>query len=402
MDKKPEIIELKEYISKCFDRNHIPDKTGELLWHIYKNQVSVDFPSPKTDGMWQLTSQGWVGYIPLSKDLHIALHPKVDLSNLFGMIAYAYRLKSLKFLDDLMSCQSLEKFYEELAKVLALRVLDRGRKGFYRAYLHETERLPYIRGRLDINKIIREPWEVKLKCHYEEHTPDVEENQILAWTLSRIARSGMCTERVLPTVRCAYRSLQGFTSLIPHRPKDCIGRLYNRLNEDYHPMHAICRFFLEHSGPTHEIGDKTMLPFLVNMERLYELFVSEWLKVHLPEDFRLKYQDKVAIGQEGMLYFDIDLVLYDTLTDEVRYVLDTKYKAPDKPSTDDLAQVVAYAEAKDCKEAILIYPIALEKSLDEKIGDIRVRSLTFSLDDDLEKAGKEFLKSLFQKSCYIE
>ncbi len=53
----------------------------------------------------------------------------------------------------------------------------------------------------------------------------------------------------------------------PVGPDSCDGRTYNRLNADYEPMHALCRFFLNNSGPTHERGDRPMLPFLVNMSR---------------------------------------------------------------------------------------------------------------------------------------
>jgi hypothetical protein len=45
---------------------------------------------------------------------------------------------------------------------------------------------------------------------------------------------------------------------------------------------------LENSGPAHERGSQSMLPFLVNMTRLYELFVSEWLKAHLPDAISLR------------------------------------------------------------------------------------------------------------------
>lgn len=392
------ILELTEYEPKLFDRNAIPEIVGETLWRNYKTQVAVDFPSPKTEGKWQFTSQGWVGYIPATSELHIYLRPKVALSNLFGMLEYAYRLKSFRFLEGLRGCKSLEEFYEQLATVLARRVLDRGRKGFYREYLLEIERLPFVRGRLNLRKAIQAPWDTKLECHYEEHASDIEDNQILAWTLSRVARSGMCTERVLPTVRRAYRAIQGFVTLGPHTPEDCVGRLYNRLNEDYHPLHALCRFFLENSGPTHEMGEKTMLPFLVDMARLYELFVAEWLKAHLPEWLQLKCQESLTIGEEGTLRFQIDLVLYDAHTGKAMCVLDTKYKTPSSPEEADVSQVVTYAEAKGCKEAILIYPTTLDTPLDERIGEIRVRSLTFSLDSNLEEAGQTFMESLIPKN----
>jgi 5-methylcytosine-specific restriction enzyme subunit McrC len=62
----------------------------------------VEFPSPKTDHRWELTAQGWVGYIPLSPELGLSLQPKVSLEGLFRMLEYAYRLESFHFLDDLV------------------------------------------------------------------------------------------------------------------------------------------------------------------------------------------------------------------------------------------------------------------------------------------------------------
>ena len=63
--------------------------------------------------------------------------------------------------------------------------------------------------------------------------------------------SGICTERTLPRVRMAYHALRGSVTV---------------------------------RGPTHEPGGKLMLPFLVDMARLFELFVAEWLQQHLVQD----------------------------------------------------------------------------------------------------------------------
>lgn len=385
---------LREYEATRFPPGAIPNAIGEALWRNYCSQVAVEFPNPATDGQWQLTSTGWVGYIPLAPELGVALQPKVELGNLFAMLEYAYRLESFKFLEDLTDCQSLEEFYERLAHVLALRVLDRGRKGFYRAYLPETERLPFVRGRLDVRRSVERPWDCRPRCHFEEHTADLEENQILGWTLMRVARSGACTERVLPAVRRAYHALRGFVSVQPFAPDDCIGRLYSRLNHDYHPLHALCRFLLEHTGPTHHMGDRTTLPFLVNMARLYELFVAEWLKKNLPPDTVLEAQETVRIGEGEELSFTIDLVMYDADASKPQCVLDTKYKAKGGADSDDILQVVAYAEMKGARQAILIYPEPLLQPLDVQLGDIRVQSMTFALKGDLEEAGQAFLRCL--------
>jgi 5-methylcytosine-specific restriction enzyme subunit McrC len=395
ISKQTRTIDLQEYIPTRFPKDAIPEEVGELLYRKFGDKVSVTPPSFKNDYQWEITPQGWVGYIPLSQELGFALRPKVPLRNLFGMWEYAYRLKSFHLLDDLYQSQSLQEFYEQLANILAKRILDRGRKGYYRAYLQQSEHLPYLRGNMDVRRLAQSPWETKLYCHYQEHTPDIEENQILAWTLSVIARSGQVGERVAPVVRCAYRNLQGLVSLYPYRPEDCVGRLYNRLNEDYQPLHALSRFFLEQSGPQMEIGDRRMIPFLVDMANLYELFVAEWLKAHLPTEYILKTQEQVDISKSGKLYFKIDLVLYQTDSPQPICVLDTKYKVPDAgPSPADIAQVVSYAESKYCNEAVLIYPGPLETSLDDKVGGIYVRNLTFSLNGDLELSGKYFQREL--------
>jgi 5-methylcytosine-specific restriction enzyme subunit McrC len=392
----PQLIELAEYETKTLAAHALPQPVGELLWQRYAPQVHIEPPTFLNGQQWKLTAQGWVGHIPLPDGLTLSLRPKLPLGSLFGMFEYAYRLKSFCFLSGLAHCQSLDEFYAQLARVLALRVLDRSRKGVYRAYVEYAERLPYVAGQMDVRHLVEQPWAVGRRCHYQEHTADVEENQILAWTLQHILRSGICPEHVLPTVRRAHRILRDLTTLTPCTPADCVGRLYNRLNDDYQPMHALCRFFLEHSGPGHRAGDRAVLPFLVDMARLYELFVAEWLQQHLPPEIAyVKAQDRVTLGAEQTLHFDIDLTLYDAHTHQAICVLDTKYKVPDRPSTVDISQVVTYAELKGCRQAVLIYPASLPSLLDEPVGpQIRVRSQVFSVAGDLEAGGQAFLKTL--------
>jgi 5-methylcytosine-specific restriction enzyme subunit McrC len=74
--------------------------------------------------------------------------------------------------------------------------------------------------------------------------------------------------------------------------------------------------------------------------------------------------------------------------------LDTKYKAGTSPSQDDIFQIVTYAKLKDCREAILVYPITHNLPLDVNIGDVHVRGLAFMIDGNLNSAGQQFLKHL--------
>lgn len=388
------ILELTEFVPRYFPRESITEAEGELLWRHYRDQVSVDFPSPKTGNRWGLTAKGWAGFIPLTQDLGISLLPKIPLSNLFGMLEWAYKLRSFKFLNGVFHARTIEEFYERLALVLAQRVIERNRKGLYQEYVSYSDDLPFLTGRIDWVRRMRQPLRPEFRCDYQEHTADNEDNQLIAWTLHSIARTGLCGKKGASLVRNAYRLMQGAVSLRPFRSQACTDRSYHRLNEDYRSLHSLCRLFLENSGPTHHVGDQSALPFLVNMARLYETFVGEWLNQHLPQGWLLRIQEQVICGRAGDLNFRIDLVLYETGSGRPHLVIDTKYKAPNKASREDVTQVLAYAAIKDCMRAVLVYPDALPCPLDEKIGNVRVKSLSFPLDRDLDEAGEAFVGEL--------
>ncbi|WP_445638445.1 5-methylcytosine-specific restriction enzyme subunit McrC [Nostoc sp. DSM 114161] len=334
----PRIIELTEYENKSFQIDEIPYSAGVELCEKYKTQVDIEFPTHKTRQHWKLKARGWVGYIPITPECHLKINLKVPIQNLFGMLEYAYNLKGFCFLKGLMDCESLDGFYNNLAQILAYKVLERCRKGLYRTYLPKTEQLSYVRGRLDVQQVIKQPWNIKLKCGYEEYTADIKENQILAWTLYIIGRSSFCSERISSTIRKAYHALQGLVTLQPCSVEDCIGIQYNRLNEDYRLLHNFCRLFLENNSPSYETGNYKTLPFLVNMADLYEFFVAEWLKKNTPKGYCFKQQYSIKISQNRHLI--IDLLLSDAKTGKTIAVLDTKYKALEQAVNTDIHQMI--------------------------------------------------------------
>lgn len=382
------VLSLPEYQPLRLPRADLRDEWGMKLYRQYAPQIQVEPPS-LADDAWKLTNLGWAGYVPLGRDMGLFLQPKVPLANLFGMMGYAYRLG--EFLDaGVYQSASVGEFYEQLAYILARRVLARARQGLYREYVPKTDALPFIRGRIDVSRIANPAYSSTIPCDFYEHTSNIDDNQILAWTLHTIARSGLLTPRVAPTVRAAYRALAGTGTLNPVALGTLSGRTYTRLNPDYRGLHALCRFFLDHSGPQHEVGDRAMIPFLVEMARLFEQFVAEWLRGHLPEGMSLRVQERVELGDAGDLHARVDLVLYD-VTGRASVVLDTKYKTPEHPAPEDVFQVAGYADLKGCGEAFLVYPAPLKRPLDVRVGDVRVRSVTFGLEGDLEAAGRHFL-----------
>ncbi len=386
-------IILREYEPRQLPRDAMTAEQGELLWSKFGNEITVTEPSFRTKNQWELVSQGWVGYIPLAEDLHFYLEPKVPLYNLFGMWDYAYHI-NWRSLPGWMNCDSLQKFYQQLARVLAKGTMARGRKGYYRSYVPRSEDLAYLRGKLDLTHMLAKPWEPSPRCHFHEHTADVVENQLLAWALHTILQSGYCSEDVLLTLRSSYRNIIQAVSLQPFCSQDCVNRTYNRLNQDYQPLHALCRFFLANTGPSYHLGDRTMLPFLFDMGKLFELFVAEWLRVNIPYGYAVVVQEPIAYGELNQISSNVDLVIYRTDSRQAVCVLDTKYKNPDSPAPADIHQIHYYATVKGCHDAVLVYPTLLPKPIDTPNEQIRIHSAVFSLDGDLEQAGEVFLSQL--------
>lgn len=388
----PRNFVLVEHVPSLLPRDALSMEEGTLLLREHDRQVCVEFPSPRTGDAWELTALGWVGHLPVTQALSLTLQPKISLSNLFGMLEYAFH-HDIRFLDGTVPCETLQEVYERIALLLARRILDRGRRGFFRAYVRKEERLPYIRGRVDVRAHARSSWDVAVPCLFENHVSDIDDNQILAWTLQVILQSRFCRNETTNTIRRAYRELQSLVTPVPCPAEACLRRAYHSLNADYRAMHGLCYFFLAHSGPGHGAGSRSMLPFLVEMPRLFERFTAEWLRAHLPEHVALKSQENVPIDGSG-LRFAVDLVLSDRRTGRPLLVLDTKYKRTDAPSYADIYQAHAYASALRCDEAILIYPAPLRQPLDARIGGIRLRSAAFRLDGDLESAGQDLLRQL--------
>lgn len=400
------IIELVEYQSCLLDPEMIHSDEADYLFRKYRSNVTIDWPSPKTNNQYKITAQGWVGYLGVPSGLAVHLLPKTGVQNLFGMMEYAYDLKSFKLLEREFESDPIKEFFERIASIFAHRVSDRIRIGLYREYIEEHSPLAYIRGRMDIASLSRDPVRTRISCYSEDQTLDAEENQIIAWTMFLLVRSGLIqNNETLQLVRKVDRTLRNAVSLKPFHGHDCQGRTYNRLNSDYELIHKLCRFFLEHAGPTQKIGDHTMIPFIVEMPTLFESFVARWLQVHIDHKrYRVERQKEFKSGEALGLKMFVDIVVYDISSKAPLCVIDTKYKVYNSFSNDDYYQVIAYADALGCDEALLVYPEGLARPMDLKPGNIRVRSLSFDLCKPIEEAGRAFLGKLYavldEKTAY--
>lgn len=388
-------IVLREFDERFFTRNELPDDVGEALWQEHGTQprrLEVEFPSPKTSGQWRLKNLGYVGLLPLSDDRILSLQPKVPIANVFRMLEYAYRLDIFGGPENIVGARTMQEVYESLARVLAKRVRDRGRKGLHRTYVGRHERLPVVRGRIDLRRLYAGP-DPHLFCRFEEHTPDHDDNRILLDALDRILRSGICRDQARREVREGHRMLRSAVTPAAYTEQDMIGRSYDRLNHDYRGLHALARFFITHTGPTQQAGADHTAPFLIDMAWLFERFVAAWLREHVPRTLSVVEQESGAYDPEGEIGYRIDLVLYRA-GGRALAVLDTKYKEDPVPAAADVAQVLSYASRKRCRQAILVYPSALAQPKKFSVGGASMSTMAFPLNATLEEAGQELLSRL--------
>jgi 5-methylcytosine-specific restriction enzyme subunit McrC len=198
----------------------------------------------------------------------------------------------------------------------------------------------------------------RIPCRYEEHTADLDDNRILLWTLHQVRRQVLRREKVRIELDRARRTLAGTITLEQCSPSECVNRLYHRLNADYAPMHGLCRFVLEQTGPGIQSGDREFIPFELNMPQLFETFVAEWLRANALPGMTVRCQHNAQLDANFEMKIHVDIVLCEEHSQRPVAVLDTKYKASEQPSEADLYQIAFYARELQVDRAMLVYPSA--------------------------------------------
>lgn len=349
----------------------------------------VDVLRTWADAKWRLEAGGYVGVLPLTDQRALHLQPKGPVANVFRMLEVVGDLPVVP--ENMAETETLPESIDPLIQLLARHVNKRAQQGLYRKHVQQNREVQYIRGRIDVDAHLRAPHQPHVPCRFDEHKTDIEDNQILAWTLHRIARSGLGSDETRQQVREAFRRLSGRVRLVPVQPEDCDGRTYNRLNEDYRSLHAICRFLLAHLTPGHRPGTHSTVPFVVDMPALFERFVGSVFRTHISEENILDGTDSRTTD---LARFDPDYVLKDQFSGTPRLILDAKYKYGSGPTSADVQQVVAYAAAFGCSEVCLVYPDSSIAGQEATIGDVRVRTaavpLTTALPDSFPVVGADF------------
>ena len=305
-------------------------------------------------GIWRVTAHHYVGTLVVD-DIRILIRPKIRPENLFlllevGLPEWAWREEVFDYHthSDLLS--SLVSFFVRTVETTLAR-------GLFRSYREQNEDLNTIRGRIDFGRqLTRARLPLPVACRYEEFTADVDENRYLKAAVRRSLRVAG-----VPVVD--RRRLMGQlvdmeeVSDAAVRGDDLDRIAFTRLNEHYRPALGLARLILDHLTLVDQRDATTASSFMVDMNDLFERFVTERLRRALQGRLAVEAQASAHLDTKRRVRLRPDLVFRRPGSADPVYVGDIKYKVADDAlgRNADYYQLLAYATALDLPEGVLIY-----------------------------------------------
>lgn len=268
--------------------------------------------------------------------------------------------------------QEVGSLLDVFARLFAGRLLAEWRRGPDRAYLRREENLRYLRGRLVLPQHLRQN-AIQKDRFFVEHDV-LEEDTALGRLLKAAIRLllGTCRDRSTLHLLGMLMEEMSFVSDVGIAEARTIHAPLGRLNERYRPLRDFAKLVLGAMSPSPRAATETSFSILFPMEQVFEGYVAETLRMWAPrlgiERSRVRVQGRgdrrfllrsVATGK-GRTQLKPDVWIASG--GEGRgIVLDTKWKLPEKsrsigPSPADVYQMLAYAQAYDPRDLLLVYP----------------------------------------------
>lgn len=388
-----------------YDSTLLPLSTGQAreLRHAARGAVTVQ--PDDTPGTWRITTSHYIGTV-VTAGLRILITPKVDTSCLFYLLEASGKPLATGPQDFLYGAATdlipaFATFYaRHLQRALA--------QGVPRAYEEMQERLPQVRGRLDIPAQLRlAGLPLPAECRYDEYTADTRLARILRGAAQRLLRLPGIT---VPTRQALQRLAAVLVEAGPCTPHDLrTPALFNRLDEHLRPAEHLARMILGNQTLQCSAGTAGAAVFLIDMNTAFESFVAARLARYLTGHLDVRPQQTRALGHGGPMKIRPDLIFAQPGGQTV-YVADTKYKitADGYARDTDYYQILAYATALNVPGGMLIYcqrdgtapPTAITVGPSQTRLDTRALALS-GTPDNIEQRLKDLADNITQQACHL-
>jgi 5-methylcytosine-specific restriction enzyme subunit McrC len=304
-----------------------------------------------------LTPTGHVGVL-LTPGCRVVIRPKIPLRNLFFLLDPS---APPPFVADSSSPEPACEVLDFLAGLLAQQLAERSAAGLHRDYAERPEEGRFLQGSLDLPAQLRETPARKDRLHSrpEDLTVDVPCNQVLRATAEQILLCPLVSENVRTTLRQALRGFDGVRA-VPLGLALAVPAL-ERAPQGYSPLLDLCRLLVAGLAPSHTAGDRGGPAFLLDMERVFERYVTRGVTEAFASTLCIvAVQAAYSITQLSAGQPDVTVRPDVTIAESGRNVLvvDAKWKRLPWATlvTSDLYQVLAYCTALGVERAVLVYP----------------------------------------------
>ena len=159
------------------------------------------------------------------------------------------------------------------------------KRDLYNYYIETNENLNVIRGKILFREHLSYNFDRsdKVFCSFSELTPDILENQIIKFTLFYLSRGDFIDDSINTRLFTLYKKLDN-VELKPINRNVFNDINYTPLNEHYRPVINLCELLLRESSVDIEnLGQKSSFSFLIDMDRLFQDFVGNFLRDKIGE-----------------------------------------------------------------------------------------------------------------------
>ena len=310
-------------------------------------------PVDGTADEYTLTPGSNVGAVEIG-GLSVRIAPKIGVRQLLSLACYAtgkVKLQPSEF--DFPDRSALPDALALAFGAAAGRALSRGLLHGYRT---EEDALLAVRGRIRFDDQIRRRFGIPLpvEVRYDEFTVDILLNRLVKAAAHQLGRLEL---RSREARRRIARVAESLSEVSPEAfPRGAVPEVrFDRLNEHYRGVVTLARLVLRQSAFEADRGNVRASGFLMNMNQVFQEFVTVALRERLGVTARAFGEHSIdSLDQEGRVALQPDLVWRDGA--RWMFVGDVKYKRldPGAPNA-DLYQLLAYATALDLPGGLLIY-----------------------------------------------
>ncbi|NPV50675.1 MAG: hypothetical protein HPY60_05700 [Candidatus Methanofastidiosum sp.] len=366
-----EIVTIEEYRQKEIENFDVSRDWDYLEsdFFKYKNKLPYDLFFNKEKKVC-IKNTSYSGIIQL-QNVRLHFSTKVK-TNLFYMLSFLKSEEEL-LMDPEISIEIKEgvNFFDIIGRLFLNELEAIVEKGLLKSYVEKHENLNYLKGKLSIkgqmkNHIDSRP---NFSCIYDDLTFNNLENQIVLRSLNLLTPLIRFNQPLKSELIRYEFILKDIVDLTNVSPLDCDSICFNRLNDYYSAIIQFSKLILEEKfiRSIHK-GESRGFNFIVNMNKVYEDFITEIVKDVVKKEFSdysiTSQASFSSLVKERKILTRPDLVLRKG-RDNYPLILDTKYKREDKNA--DYYQIISYCLAiPNAKAACLIYP-QTESDIDKKL-----------------------------------